>query len=174
MVGTPTTSFFLDCPHRTCYSPSAWSNFTSPVNLRFIICKSDFHFPQYGLWMTFKSLSIFMIIALGPCVKPPLRPFHTQAKGRDHVVVKGLDPTPKTVPLTWSTRNYVTPTSWRWAWSKSWNIIINSLTCRNPCRLFIHDNFFGLLALSPSSVKWTWTVSCVKWALDNPPYSSIG
>lgn len=37
-------------------------------------------------------------------------PFHTRAKGCDHVIVRALDSHPKVIPLTWSARNCVRPT----------------------------------------------------------------
>ena len=40
----------------------------------------------------------------------------------------------------------------------SWNII-HSLLCKNPCKLYIHDNFFGLLGLHLlvwSELGWSW------------------
>ena len=36
-----------------------------------LIPKLDFYFPQYDLWTVFKDPSIFMIMALGLCVKQP-------------------------------------------------------------------------------------------------------
>ena len=35
------------------------------------VAKLDIYFPLYGIWMILKSLSNFMVMTLGPCVKQP-------------------------------------------------------------------------------------------------------
>ena len=42
--------------------------------------------------------------------------------------------------------------------NRPWKII-HTLSCRNPCTLFIHDHFFGPLGLHLLNMKWTWTFS---------------
>jgi hypothetical protein len=55
--------------------------------------------------------------------------------------------------LVWTTNmicpKYVTITSWRWVrcnFQQTWNVLY-SLPCRNLCKVFIHDTFFGPLLL---------------------------
>jgi hypothetical protein len=88
---------------------------------------------------------------------------HTQTKGYDNVVVRALNSHPKVVQTI-----YI-----HWVWhglpyicimpilggrhaanpNKSWNII-HILPCKNPRRIFIHNNLCGPLhAPSPSSVN---------------------
>ena len=49
---------------------------------------------------------------------------------------------------------------------RPWNII-HDMASRNPCRLYIHDNFWAF-RLSPSGVKWTRMVSAFSTNVDRP------
>ena len=73
--------------------------------------------------------------------------FRHEPKAMTTLLVRPLDSHPKCISPTWSAIICVKPTSWRWAWcnansSRPWNVI-SGLLWRNPCKLFIHDNFFG-------------------------------
>ena len=96
---------------------------------------------------------------------------------------EALDSHPKVVSLTWSVGICIMHTNWRWAKRKFWQTMkyYYNLSCRNPCRLFIQDDFFGPLGLhfllwrelgwSPPfrpmrdlRIQCSWVfVSCVKW-----------
>jgi hypothetical protein len=83
-----------------------------------------------------------------------LGPLHTQAKGRDHVIMRSLDSHPEA-----SYTNCLTDTIYRnlhWANLSQEQILTNHVTLFIICDVKTHVDFsrlFGRLGLPPSSVN---------------------
>jgi hypothetical protein len=87
----------------------------------------------------------------------PLGPLHTQGKGCDHVITRALW-LPSKSPYQLSKALDFWHCMWKFVSNlplgdgldansnKPWNII-HSMPCRDPCVLFVHDNFFEPLSL---------------------------